>query len=237
MFRPASVVAALAVGLWVASARAQGTPWGGDDTGFIPPPADAKCEAGASKAEGKLIACILKCHADRAKGKLADDTAEDSCEKTLAGKSCFAKFAASIAKLKGCPACINGTTMGNLAGLTEGVLDGNNSAIYCGGAPSTTTTSTSTTSTIPPTTTTSTSTTSTTLDCSTLAFLQPCGNAASAGGAPCVCLENVAQSTLVCVIWDSLIGEGQGARCGTQCAGAFQICVNLAGGLCATVCR
>jgi hypothetical protein len=115
-----------------------GTPFGGDDTGDIPTPksASAKCEAGAAKAEGKLIACIDKCHASRASGKLADETAEDSCEKTLVGKSCAAKFTLAISKLKGCPACINGTTMANLAGLTETVLDGNNSLIYCGGAPS-----------------------------------------------------------------------------------------------------
>src|SRR5215469_6664847 len=132
MFRTVSVVAALVVGLCVASARAQ-TPFGGDDTGFIPPPKSptAKCESKAGKAADKLIACILKCHADRASGKLADDTAEDGCEKTLVGKSCTAKFAASIAKLSGCPACINGTTMANLAGTTEALLDANNSTVYC----------------------------------------------------------------------------------------------------------
>jgi hypothetical protein len=94
VFRTSSVPAALVVGLCVASARAQ-TPFGGDDTGFIPPAKSptAKCEAGAAKAAGKLIACIDKCHASRASGKLADDTAEDSCEKTPAGKSCTARFA------------------------------------------------------------------------------------------------------------------------------------------------
>jgi hypothetical protein len=121
----------------VVSARAQ-APWGGDDTGFIPPPksATAKCEAGAAKAANKLIACIFKCHADRASGKLADDTAEDSCEKTLAGKSCSAKFAASIAKLKGCPSCLNGTTMASLAGTIESVIDADNSMVYCSASPS-----------------------------------------------------------------------------------------------------
>ena len=191
MFRTGSVVAALVVGLCVVSARAQ-TPFGGDDTGFILPAKSpsAKCEAGAAKAEGKLIACIDKCHASRASGKLADDTAEDSCEKTLAGKSCAAKFTASIAKLSGCPSCINGTTMANLAGLIESTLDGNNSAIYCGGAPSTTTTTTTTT-TQPPTTTTSTSTTTTT----TLARCHP-------AGAQCLmnadCCSGVCLATNVC---------------------------------------
>ena len=64
-------------------------------------------------------------------GKLADDTAEDSCEKTLAGKSCFAKFTLAISKLAGCPTCINGTTMGNLAGLTETLIDNLNNLVYC----------------------------------------------------------------------------------------------------------
>jgi hypothetical protein len=139
MFRTVSVVAALSVGLWVASARAQGTPWGGDDTGFIPPAksATAKCEAGAAKAANKLVSCIFKCHASRASGKLADDTAEDSCEKSLTtGKSCTALFAGAIAKLKGCPACINGTTMANLAGMAEAVLDASNNQVYCSASPS-----------------------------------------------------------------------------------------------------
>jgi hypothetical protein len=138
MFRTACLIAALSAGLlWVGTARAQ-TPWGGDDTGFIPPPksATAKCEAGAAKATGKLIACISKCHASRASGKLADDTAEDACEKTLAGKSCVAKFTLAISKLSGCPSCINGTTMATLAGQTEAVIDGNNSTIYCSASPS-----------------------------------------------------------------------------------------------------
>src|SRR6516165_11238214 len=149
MFRTVSVVAALSVGLWVASARAavgtttttlppSGTPWGGDDTGLIPPAKSptAKCEAGAAKAAEKLNACIFKCHARRASGKLADDTAEDSCETTLAGKSCTAKFTLAISKLSGCPMCINGTTMGNLAGTLEGLLDGANSTFFCSASPS-----------------------------------------------------------------------------------------------------
>jgi hypothetical protein len=82
----------------------------------------------------KLIACIAKCHDSRAAGKLADDTAEDACEKSLTtGKSCTAKFAGTIAKLKGCPPCINGTTMASLASAVEALLDANNGTIYCAG--------------------------------------------------------------------------------------------------------
>jgi hypothetical protein len=104
--------------------------------------ASAKCESGAAKAEGKLIACIMKCHASRASGKLADDTAENSCENGLAVKSCAASFTLAISKLSGCPACINGTTMASLAGLTESLIDANNFTIYCSGVTTTTTTTT-----------------------------------------------------------------------------------------------
>ena len=138
MLRTACLVAALSVGLlWVGTARAQ-TPWGGDDSGFLLPPksASAKCEAGAAKAAGALQQCLKKCHASRFAGKLADDTAEDACEKTLAGKSCAAKFTASIAKLSGCPTCINGTTMASLAGLTESLIDQFNDMVYCASSPS-----------------------------------------------------------------------------------------------------
>jgi hypothetical protein len=44
--------------------------------------------------------------------------------------------AAAITKLKSCPTCINGTTMASLAGLTESLIDGNNSTVYCSASPS-----------------------------------------------------------------------------------------------------
>ena len=138
MFRTASVGAALSMGLLVATAGAANPPFGGDDTGFVPPAksATAKCEAKASKAAAKLVACITKCHDSRASGKLADDTAEDACEKGLStGKSCSANFATAIAKLKGCPTCINATSMATLAVTAEALLDANNGTVYCDGAP------------------------------------------------------------------------------------------------------
>src|SRR5690242_8810037 len=47
---------------------ASGTPFGGDDTGFIPVAKSdtAKCEASVGKAVSKAVACIIKCHASRA---------------------------------------------------------------------------------------------------------------------------------------------------------------------------
>jgi len=112
-----------------------GTQFGGDDTGFIPVPKSptAACEASIAKAVSKAVACVIKCHASRASGKLADDTAEDACEKNNAGKSCLEKFTASVTKAQtkdtsGLCNCANGTTLAN---TIEAVLDGSNSLTYC----------------------------------------------------------------------------------------------------------
>src|SRR5262245_11038177 len=115
---------------------APGTPFGGDDTGNIPDPKSAtgKCELGVAKAVSKAVGCVIKCHASRASGKLADDTAEDACEKNNAGKSCLEKFQASVTKAQGKDTsggcnCISGTT---LAGTIESQLDVNTALVYCG---------------------------------------------------------------------------------------------------------
>jgi len=105
---------------------AAGTPFGGDDTGNIPADAPSgpisKCENGVGKAVGKLVAAINKCHASRASGKLADDTAEDTCETTA-----LTKFGAT--KTAGCDPCTNLSTLGAFA---ESAVDGANNAVYCG---------------------------------------------------------------------------------------------------------
>jgi hypothetical protein len=112
-----------------------GTPFGGDDTGDLPvaKSATAKCEDGVNKLVGKAVACIIKCHNSRASGKLADDTAEDACEKNNAGKSCLEKFTAGVTKAQskdtsgGCN-CINGATLAN---TIETTLDTGNSLTWC----------------------------------------------------------------------------------------------------------
>ena len=96
-----------------------GTPFGGDDMGTIPCDAPkgpvTKCESGVAKAAGKLVGAILKCHASRASGKLADDSAEDTCEG--AAKT---KFEAT--KVTGCDPCIG--SLSDLADFVEGQADG-----------------------------------------------------------------------------------------------------------------
>jgi len=111
---------------------ASGTPWGGDDTGFILPPRRGFwfCEAGAAAAATKLYRCIRECHARRFSGQLADETAEEACERG-ATNSCTAAFATAIARLKDCPDCINDMSMAAVAAIAEGVLDAENGQVYC----------------------------------------------------------------------------------------------------------
>ena len=123
-----SAAIVLAAGVTVAIA---GTPFGGDDTGTVPDPAHKttlKCEETIGKAVGKAVGCIGKCTAKRSSGSFTDDTAEDACEKNNAGKSCLEKFQASVAKLTGCPPCLNAAA---LSTTIETTLDGANSLTYC----------------------------------------------------------------------------------------------------------
>jgi hypothetical protein len=103
---------------------ATGTPFGGDDAGNIPPDAPkgplTKCANGVAKATGKLVGTILKCHIGRVSGKLADDTAEETCETTA--KMTFT----TKTKTTGCDSCVNLTT---LAGLAE--VGADSSGAYC----------------------------------------------------------------------------------------------------------
>jgi len=126
----AVVVGGLAIGAAFAS-----TPFGGDDTGFVPPDSPkgpiTKCELAAASNISKLIGCVIKCHEARASGKLADATAEETCEQTDALKSCLAKYNKVMAKILakgGCPPCLDQEANANLA---ISLLDGNNSAGYC----------------------------------------------------------------------------------------------------------
>ena len=109
------------------------TPWGGDDTGVLPPDKDStKCETGVGKAAAKAIACIVKCHKARQSGKLADDTAEDDCEKGSAPKSCLSKYNKATGKLT-CDPCLD---KAGLFDFVESSVDALNGSVYCSQSPS-----------------------------------------------------------------------------------------------------
>ena len=118
------VMVALAAGIAVGPARAA-TPFGGDDTGFVPPDkATLKCESSVTKNAAKLTLAVSICHIKAAdagvKGKTFD---EEACETAARGKYDHAN-----GKLI-CPSCIDSATIGD---NVETQLDtATNAAIYC----------------------------------------------------------------------------------------------------------
>jgi hypothetical protein len=125
------------VGVLGAGWAIAGTPFGGDDGGFIPPTKDiGKCEDSVGKNLGKAANCILGCHKKRAKGSLADETAEEACENNgPAAKDCKSKYNVATgnpSKINSlCPPCLDATARANLYDTVEGLIDTNNDKIYC----------------------------------------------------------------------------------------------------------
>jgi hypothetical protein len=127
--------------LVVTSLTWSGTPFGDDDTGFIPPDSPrgpiTKCVLAVSKNVRHLIDCIMKCHSDRALGKIINEGIEDECEhEGVDGRhnGCQAKYENQVFTIitKGmCPPCLLGTAQPDLAISTESQVDANNGSIYC----------------------------------------------------------------------------------------------------------
>ena len=98
----------------------------GDDTLKIPSSAVILvCEKKLASIVAKLLKCQAKCHLSRAKGKLADETAEEGCENDVC---VTAKYNAATAKLVGCPGCLDFAT---LASNTLANGDNNAGFVYC----------------------------------------------------------------------------------------------------------
>ena len=128
MTRRLAIAALMAWALAAGSARAA-TPFGGDDSGFIPPDNDnLKYETKVAKNVTKYQKCHLKCHEKRAKGLLTDATGEENCE-----NACKGKYDAANTKLTApAPAsgCLNTDSVRQ---FWHGVLDLFNNNIYCEG--------------------------------------------------------------------------------------------------------
>jgi len=109
------IMAALGAAIGVGAARA-GTPFGGDDTGFVPPDTGTlKCESAVTKNAAKLALAVSICHDKAAdagvKGKTFD---EEACETAARGK-----YDAANAKLT-CPSCVDSKAIGD---NVESMLD------------------------------------------------------------------------------------------------------------------
>ena len=127
------IVASVVLGCGIAAltsgkARAA-TPWGGDDTGYIPATsARLKCVSGFSKNATKYSGAVIGCHIKQAAALLANKPVdEEACE-----GAALTKAQAANAKLTGCPVCLNQAAVMATA-LTQ--LDSAaNAAFFCAGS-------------------------------------------------------------------------------------------------------
>ena len=108
-----------------------GTPFGGDDGGFIPPNAPTKrCEEGFLGAAKFTARCVMKCHTKAATFALrARPFDEETCEQT-----CLIKFMARANRLVtegGCPPCLDTTGQVAIGNAIEDFVDDLSGDVYC----------------------------------------------------------------------------------------------------------
>ena len=110
-------------------ACAPGTPFGGDDTGFVASdPAAATCEMRVERSFFTLEAAILTCHVKAADAGFAGKPFdEEACE-----AAALSRYTGANARLTGCPPCLDAPAIGLAA---EQTLDALNGDFYCAGAP------------------------------------------------------------------------------------------------------
>lgn len=125
--RLAAVV--LAVLLPVAAVRAT-PPLGGDDTGFVPPDADARsCAGKVAKNAARLGTCLSKCHVRAVSDAFGgapfqDDLCEQQCIVAYATK------AVRIVTRATCPVCIDHELLGT---RIRDVFEDVETTVYCDG--------------------------------------------------------------------------------------------------------
>ena len=120
-------VAVLALTMLLAGGRGfAGTPFGGDDAGFVPPDAATfACEDTVERHFAKLIVGAGSCHITAARmGVRGHAFDEEACE-----NAALAKYERATAGLVGCPACLDiGAYAANEVARIDTVIS---SFIYC----------------------------------------------------------------------------------------------------------
>jgi len=109
-----------------------GTPFGGDDPGFVPPnPPVKRCEEGVLKSATRLARCLFKCHKKAADFALkAKPFDEEACEQ---GK-CLDQFGRNRDNrlaAGGCPACLDAAGQDAIGSQVEAFAEALNGDIYC----------------------------------------------------------------------------------------------------------
>jgi len=108
-----------------------GTPFGGDDSGNIPPSkTSAKCEDTAVKAVAKLTGAIAKCHAKQADTslKLGSPQDDEACESAASTK--FTSATSKLTVANGCPSCLV-TLLPTVGSVALSMIDTMNGTTYC----------------------------------------------------------------------------------------------------------
>ena len=114
-------------------------PFGGDDTGFVPPDADTgKCESSVANALKKLAASVAKCDANQADALAKGKTFDVNACRTGAGRptSRRAAFDAKSAKLLAgstCPACLHASAQSSTADAVTTLVAAQKPSLYCAG--------------------------------------------------------------------------------------------------------
>ena len=110
---------------------AAGTPFGGDDTGFVPANENAyRCSSRVTTALAKLRSSITKCHNRMAnEGLRGTATDDERCED--AAKAKFDRTM-KVVTAPTCPACLVAAIAG-LSSAVEAEQDAGNSDFYCSG--------------------------------------------------------------------------------------------------------
>jgi hypothetical protein len=109
-----------------------GTPFGGDDTGFVPPDKTAhKCASKVTTALTKLQLSITSCHQRMANSGVRGTAIDDEpCE--MAAKAKFDDAVNRLLAATTCPPCLVAATSG-LSDAVESELDASNGDFYCAG--------------------------------------------------------------------------------------------------------
>jgi hypothetical protein len=111
-----------------------GTPFGGDDSGFVPPSAPVKrCEEAMNAVAFRLKVCIAGCHDDAAKAGAAGQPFDDEpCE-----QSCRVDYDLKAGRAGGsrdsCPACLDAAGRSALGDRAAAFADGLAGPVYCAG--------------------------------------------------------------------------------------------------------
>ena len=111
-------------------------PFGGNDTGFLPPARVASCQNAVATALRKYASCLVRCDVKQARALARGGSFDvDACKLTEPA-SCRAVYdarSASVLLAGGCPKCLDASTQAAAADDVTSFVDEIRSSTYCAG--------------------------------------------------------------------------------------------------------